>query len=369
MSIGIRVLLLAIGGVSAAVIAVLTLLRLLAPDFAPEAAMLLPSLVGRVGGPAVDAAVTLTAALGALAVFVISAAVPRSERLPAGIRFAVVLAAALLALVTPGGVIAAAGYTFALLVVVGIVVLIVLLVLRRPWIGLPLALVMAVLIGIAVTSLKATELVPAIFGALEEILPRMLMALAHLAGAVALLIPVIIDSRRTRGRFARGVQRHRVAITVLAAMCALPYVIARASWLTPWPLFGGSANMLSTQPEVLLTGLLLALGMLVGGVLTLGLVLPWGERFPRWLVGLGGRPVPLALVVVPASIVSVLFTVGGVEMAFFSVGGTVEAASVVLLLAVLPFWLWGPLLGLATWAYAMKRMASDLDVRARLSIR
>ena len=368
MSTRIRVLLLSVGGVSAAAIAAMTLLRLFAPDRVPGAEVLLPSLIDRVGGPLVGAAVTLAAALGALAVAVISAVARRGERLPGGIRLAVVVIAALLALGAPGGVIAAAGYCFALLVPVGIVVFVVLMVPRRPWIGVPLMLALVTLIGIAVVSLKATELVPAVFGALWEILPRVLLALAHLLGAAALLVGAVVDTGGVRGPFARGVLRHRVVITVAAAMCALPYVVARATWLTPWPLFGGSRELFGSQPQVLLTGLVLGLGMLFGGALTLGLVLPWGERFPRWLAGLGGRPVPPALVVVPASIVSVLFTVGGLELALGGLGGTTETTDVLLLMAMFPFWLWGPLLGLATWAYATKRAASDLVVRAPIRI-
>ncbi len=44
----------------------------------------------------------------------------------------------------------------------------------------------------------------------------------------------------------------------------------------------------------------------------LGLVQRWGEVFPRWMIGLAGRRVPIALAVVPASIVSVLLIVGGI---------------------------------------------------------
>ncbi len=49
-----------------------------------------------------------------------------------------------------------------------------------------------------------------------------------------------------------------------------------------------------------------------GAVLTLGLVQRWGEVFPRWMIGLAGCRVPIALAVVPASLVSVLLVVGGV---------------------------------------------------------
>ncbi len=44
----------------------------------------------------------------------------------------------------------------------------------------------------------------------------------------------------------------------------------------------------------------------------LGLVHRWGEVFPRWMIGLAGRRVPIALAVVPASLVSVLLIVGGI---------------------------------------------------------
>ena len=44
----------------------------------------------------------------------------------------------------------------------------------------------------------------------------------------------------------------------------------------------------------------------------LGLVQRWGEVFPRWMIGLAGRRVPIAVAVVPASLVSVLLIVGGI---------------------------------------------------------
>src|SRR5690606_34329438 len=111
-----------------------------------------------------------------------------------------------------------------------------------------------------------------------------------------------------RGAFARWVLRHRRAITIAAACCALPYTLARLTWLTPWPLLAPGELDITTTPMVLLTGLSLGAAMLAGGVLTLGLILPWGRRFPRWMAGIGGRPVPIALAVVPASVVSALFT-------------------------------------------------------------
>ncbi|HWV48093.1 MAG TPA: hypothetical protein VN035_01450, partial [Microbacterium sp.] len=271
---------------------------------------------------------------------------------------------------TPGGVIPAAGYTFALLVVAGLVVATALLAIRHPWIGLAVALVFVTGIVYAVANLDAATLVPRILATMLEMLPTMLMSLAHVMTAAALLAWVIGVSADGGGAFARWVLRHRVTITVIAALCAVPYTVARLTWLTPWPLFGGSAEMFAESPGTQLTGLMLGAGMLFGGLLTLGLVRPWGERFPRWMAGLGGRVVPPALAILPASLVSVLFTAGGIEFALEGVLSPAGRLDVLYVMTMFPFWLWGPLLGLAAWGYAMHRCAppatdEDADARAR----
>ncbi|TFV81649.1 hypothetical protein E4V99_11750 [Microbacterium sp. dk485] len=162
------------------------------------------------------------------------------------------------------------------------------------------------------------------------------------------------------GPLARAVLRRRVPLTIAAAACALPYVFSRLSWLTPWPLLGSPASFPADERAgVLVMGLALGTAMALGGILTLGLILPWGERFPRWMGLLGGAPIPVPLAVTPALVVAALFTFGGVGLAVDSLGGIAplgEASWTIAL--VLPFWLWGPLLGLATWGYALHRRAA-----------
>jgi hypothetical protein len=87
-------------------------------------------------------------------------------------------------------------------------------------------------------------------------------------------------------------------------------------------------------------------------LLTLGLIMRWGERFPRWVPLLGGRRVPVWLAVVPASVVSAAVTVAGLMVIRFAVeGGSVSATAAPGLL-----WLpWGLALGVATYAYAERR--------------
>lgn len=52
----------------------------------------------------------------------------------------------------------------------------------------------------------------------------------------------------------------------------------------------------------------------VGAALTLGLVQRWGVAFPRWLPLVGGRRVPVSMVVVPAVFVSLLVTGTGLAI-------------------------------------------------------
>ena len=366
MSNRIRSLLLAAAVLRGAAIAAVTLLRLLAPDSVSWTDDLAPTSLVRLGGTTVESVMVLCGALGAVAVAVLAATTPRATTSGA-LRVVGLLAAAIVAFGTPGGVIPAAGYTFALLVPVGIVVTVALLAVRRPWVGVPVALLVIAAAVHAAANLEGTSLVPSILAAMVGILPSMLMSLAHALTAAALLAWVIGANVDARGAFARGVLRHRAAITVVAALCAVPYTFARVTWLTPWPMFGGSAEMFDESPGTQLTGLMLGSAILFGGVLTLGLIRPWGERFPRWMAGLGGRVVPPALAILPASFVSVLFTAGGVEFAAEGLGSPSGTVDTLYVMAMFPFWLWGPLLGLAAWAYAMHRsapVAAEADAAA-----
>ncbi|WP_309126916.1 hypothetical protein [Microbacterium sp.] len=373
-----RVPLFLVAVVGASAVILVSVLRLLAPAALQTFGELPPGLVGTLAGPVAEIAIGFVGALGVLAVVVMAQASDAAARdsavryAPGGratgtravLRAAAVVTALFVAVTTPGGMIPVAGYAFALAVLGGTVVIVVLLLLRRPWAGLAVGAVLAALVASAVLRLDGGALIPRILAAFAPVVPSALVALAHLGAAAALIVWVILDARRDRGGVAIWVRRHRVAITVAAALCAVPYVLARASWLTPWPLLGGSAEMFAAQPMVQLTGLMLGAGMLAGGVLTIGLVRPWGERFPRWLAGLGGREVPVLLAVVPAVLVAVLFTVGGVEFIVAVATRTAAVAGALEMALMLPFWLWGPLLAVATWGYAMRRDSGLVSVPA-----
>ena len=96
-------------------------------------------------------------------------------------------------------------------------------------------------------------------------------------------------------------------------------------------------------------------------LLTIGLVRPWGEIVPAWVPRLGGRRIPPAAVVAPA-------TAGGILLTFiwiFAVGrlfvAPVEEFTggtgwwVLMVSCYLPALLWGPLLLYVTYLYHRRR--------------
>ncbi len=161
----------------------------------------------------------------------------------------------------------------------------------------------------------------------------------------------------------------RTAVYV-AMVVPIIYAATRYAWVLGIPL-GMSEESLRNGQEtgMWISGLFLANFGLVGAVLSLGLVQRWGEVFPRWMIGLAGRRVPIALAVVPASLVSVLFVVGGIgiwsglgQMVANLVvsgatqaevtGGIIFVVGPTLLLPV-----WGIALAVATLGYYYRRRA------------
>jgi hypothetical protein len=158
-------------------------------------------------------------------------------------------------------------------------------------------------------------------------------------------------------------------IAVSASMAApIFYALTRYAWALGFPL-GMSEEYLRRGQEsgTWTSGLFLATFGLVGAVLTLGLVQRWGEVFPRWMVGLAGRRVPIALAVVPASLVSVLLMVGGVAIwsglaqmvAGLAAGGAKGIGLIGEIIfqvgPTLLFPVWGAALAVATLGYYYRR--------------
>jgi len=158
-------------------------------------------------------------------------------------------------------------------------------------------------------------------------------------------------------------------IAVSVAMVApVFYTLTRYAWALGLAL-GMSEEQLRRGQEhgTWTAGLFLASFGLVGAVLMLGLVQRWGEVFPRWMIGLAGRRVPIALALVPASLVSVLLIVGGIAIwsgldqmvAALVIGGAedIEITGAILFQVgpTLLFPVWGIALAVAALGYYYRR--------------
>jgi len=143
--------------------------------------------------------------------------------------------------------------------------------------------------------------------------------------------------------------------TYLAAAIPLLYAVSRFAWLANIPL-GVSEEFLREMWDsgMVWAGSGLAAFAVVGSVLTLGLVQRWGERFPRWMIGLSGRRVPIKLAVVPATLVAIAVTAGG--LALYSSPELWSFGAFSFTTISMLFWpLWGLALGAATLAYHLRR--------------
>ncbi|WP_067827282.1 hypothetical protein [Actinomadura kijaniata] len=127
--------------------------------------------------------------------------------------------------------------------------------------------------------------------------------------------------------------------------------------------FSGSMAELYHAPDPVLTPYVFALSLVSEffALLTLGLVRPWGEVFPRWMPLVGGRNVPVWLAVGLATTGAVAVTLIGWSMMGQWTGNMASPeapqglAGVVMFACYAPFLLWGPLLVAVTVHYAVRR--------------
>jgi hypothetical protein len=155
----------------------------------------------------------------------------------------------------------------------------------------------------------------------------------------------------------------------VAMVAPLFYALTRYAWALGFPLGMNEELFRSGQESGKWIGAALSPGnfILVGAILMLGLVQRWGEVFPRWMIGLAGRRVPIALAVIPASLASVLLIVGGVGIwagsaqmvanlvAAGAAGGEIISAVIIELGPTLLFPVWGAALAVATLSYYYRR--------------
>ncbi len=169
------------------------------------------------------------------------------------------------------------------------------------------------------------------------------------------------DACTTCGRTATGDTRDparwgRIAVWVAAGVPAV-YALTRFAWAFGIPLGFSSAelrDMDAEMPGIWWGGAALASMGLAGSVLTFGLIRPWGERFPRWIPVLRGRPVPVLLAVVPAVAVAMAVTSAGLMFARVLYLDP-DPGKLAMMGPGLLWPLWGAALAAAAVAYRLRR--------------
>jgi len=142
--------------------------------------------------------------------------------------------------------------------------------------------------------------------------------------------------------------------TIVAVLCPMPYALLRMTWLLPNPI-GFDADELNAEPGMKLFGLGLGLIALASGIVTLGLIRPWGEVWPRWIPFVAGRPVPIKAAVIPGAVAATLLLVSSASLIGLLWSSDASTAENILFLLILPFPVWGAAVALATAAYYYRR--------------
>ncbi|GAA2217715.1 hypothetical protein GCM10010413_02290 [Promicromonospora sukumoe] len=312
------------------------------------------ALLARFAGPDVVTTVHTVAGLAGVATGIMALAGALGAR---GRVWAAALQLLVFGLVLQSaGTLSTVGYLVAMAMPVAIVVLLVQVVRRyrvaRWAVGMPL------LAGLAVGGFLARDALASIaallgagLAAQQTVLVAALLFIA-LGSLWAVVGVQALAGTSAMGRATAWVVRHRRAVTIVAATGPLPYALVRLSWLTPWPQFGEGLD-LSTR----IWGLTLSSGAWLGVFLTLGLIRPWGEVFPRWMPGLAGRRVPIAAAAVPGGLIAATVTFTAVPMLIMF--GEQSLAQGVWGAIIFPCWYWGPALALAVWGYVAHRVEAD----------
>ncbi|NUP41130.1 MAG: hypothetical protein HOY76_29955 [Streptomyces sp.] len=92
--------------------------------------------------------------------------------------------------------------------------------------------------------------------------------------------------------------------------------------------------------------------------LTLGLVRPWGEVWPRWIPRLRGHRIPVYAAVVPAALGAVVCTVYGALFVWTTLHADMEVSQWgewLMNACYVPMVAWGPLLAVVTVHYYRRR--------------
>ncbi len=186
-----------------------------------------------------------------------------------------------------------------------------------------------------------------------------------MAGAALFAVAASGHRRLRSGPVVGSSARWGVVATWVAAAVPVVYAATRWAWALGIPL-GFSAetldDMAREMPGIWWGGAALASMGLIGSALTIGLIRPWGETFPRWIPVLRGRRVPIPVAVVPALTVAMAVTSAGLMFTRLLIADPGRVTWAIHGPAVL--WpIWGAALAVAALAYRSRRLAGPAAER------
>lgn len=162
---------------------------------------------------------------------------------------------------------------------------------------------------------------------------------------------------------AETIRRLGRRVTYVAIVAPWGYAIFRLGWAAGVPIgipqeFLDHINAANPGNTTKLLELSLAAFAIGGSILTIGLLRPSSETFPRWMIGLAGRRVPPAFPITFAGLVAFDLTAFGLSLVrdiapFYASGRMSEGFRMGVLypLPSLAILVWGVSLGLATAAF------------------
>ncbi|WP_018349362.1 hypothetical protein [Longispora albida] len=146
-----------------------------------------------------------------------------------------------------------------------------------------------------------------------------------------------------------------------AAIIPVLYALTRWAWFLGIPYGFSSEELRSLEaeaPGIWLAGALLGSFGVGGSILTLGLVQRWGEVFPRWMLGMRGKRVPITLAVVPATLVGLSVIAAGNTMILGIIKHWGDTKHLLISGPAALWPLWGLCLIAAAYAYYLRRRAA-----------
>lgn len=186
-----------------------------------------------------------------------------------------------------------------------------------------------------------------------------------MVGGVSLMILSAHLWRRSGRSAPSAAQASRVGkvATIIAVAVPVVYASTRLGWLLGIPV-GISQEFLDFIAPITPIGAGLATLGLGGAALTTGLVLPWGETWPRWIPVLRGRPIPPRFPVVWALAVAMPITSSGLMyirkiLTGQQMGPTGANAEIGAWLPEMLWPLWGAALAVAALAYLARRRVTE----------